>query len=129
MQQLEEMTVRGATETIPLGDKSIFAASYLGKLSALYHADKFTVARLMKVVVIAETFIIGDSIRGQSNVRHERQLISVGYHRRRDSRGLIAFPFPLTRKRYRRRTTMMTFVVVRDRFIDRYASKNESQFT
>lgn len=58
MQQLEEMTVRGATETIPLGEKSIFAVSYLGKLSALYRADKFTVARLMKVVVIAETFII-----------------------------------------------------------------------
>lgn len=44
----------------------------------------FTVARLIKVRerVIAETFIIGrlgDSVRGQSNIRHERQLISVEY--------------------------------------------------
>lgn len=58
-------------------EKLIFIALYLGKLLVLCYADKFTVARLIKVVMIAETFIIGDSIRGQSNVRHEQQLISV----------------------------------------------------
>lgn len=78
MQQLGEMTVSGAAGNDTAGKKRFLPPRILGDCQCvLCYADKCTVARLIKVGDDRwNVHHRDDSIRGQSNVRHERQLIS-----------------------------------------------------